>query len=443
VAFSQAGDDERRIMRLNDQPVRGSAMPGSRVRSVGGLQRGQGALVVCVVAVLAMASAASAQCLYEVTYIEPPECPLGTSAGGFGLNDRGAVVGRYLECWDATDEAFVWVPELGFVTLPRPNDSDSGFACDINNAGDIVGYVDRDFSPARVAALWRNFELIELGTLPGDNFSEAHAINDAGQIVGYSLNTSTGPLRPFLWEDGVMTELEVPLGPSAVASGISENGMVTGWMGASSSGGNAPFIWRDGETETLSLPPLAISTDPFSVNRLGEVAGRTTLEDPDPPGFVRRATLWRGGEVILLAKPPEFRESYAFDVGEAGQVIGYLDDGPASNAGVMWTNGEVLRLTELLEIAEGLEITSARRINDRGQILAAGTPGRGPKLLTPIDPPVGDVNTDCTVDVLDLIELLEHWGPTTFDAADLDANGVVNVFDLLMLLANWGATAMP
>jgi probable HAF family extracellular repeat protein len=425
-------------MRSGDAPVRGSAMHGSRVRSVGGLQRGQGALVVCVVAVLAMASAASAQCLYEVTYIEPPECPLGTSAGGFGLNDRGDVVGRYLECWDATDEAFVWTQELGFVTLPRPEDSETNFAYDINNAGDIVGYVTVNNRP--VATLWRDFEVIELGTLPGDNLSEAHAINDAGQIVGYSHNNIDGHIRPFLWEDGVMIELKVPLGPSAIASGVSENGMVTGWMGDLAISTHA-YLWRDGEAEVLPNPPLALGALPAGVNRLGEVGGYEVLTDPDPPGFVKRATLWRPGEVVVLPTPPEFRGSYAFDVGEAGQVIGYLDANVSSDdEGVMWMNGEIVFLTDQLHAEPVLRLSRARKINDRGQILAAGTPGRGPKLLTPIDPPVGDVNTDCTVDVLDLIELLEHWGPTTFDAADLDASGVVNVFDLLILLGNWGAT---
>jgi probable HAF family extracellular repeat protein len=399
--------------------------------------------VVCVVAALAIASAASAQCLYEVTYIEPPECPFwSVSAAGFGLNDHGHIVGQRTGCEHLSSlEAFLWTPELGFVTLPRPGDSERNVAYDINNAGDIVGYVTVNNRP--VATLWRDFEVIELGTLPGDNLSEAHAINDEGQIVGYSMNTSTGPLRPFLWEDGVMIELEVPLGPYAVASGISENGMVTGWMGNLAISTHSS-LWRDGEAEVLPNLPLGVSVRPYAVNRLGEVAGRTTLEDPDPPGFVRRATLWRPGEVVVLPTPPEFRGSYAFDVGEAGQVIGYFDaEGSNANEGVMWMNGEVILLTEQLHSEPELRITGARCINDRGQILAYGPPGHGPKLLTPIDPPVGDVNTDCTVDVLDLIELLEHWGPTTFDSADLDSNGVVNVFDLLILLGNWGATAMP
>ena len=44
-----------------------------------------------------------------------------------------------------------------------------------------------------------------LGSLGGSQ-SEAYAVNDVGQIVGWSL-TSSGIPRGFLWQDGTMIEL--------------------------------------------------------------------------------------------------------------------------------------------------------------------------------------------------------------------------------------------
>ena len=48
--------------------------------------------------------------------------------------------------------------------------------------------------------------MIDLGTL-GGAISEAYAINDQGQIVGYSHDAS-GVMRAFLWEKGSMSQVE-------------------------------------------------------------------------------------------------------------------------------------------------------------------------------------------------------------------------------------------
>ncbi|TVQ56518.1 MAG: hypothetical protein EA377_02100 [Phycisphaerales bacterium] len=53
----------------------------------------------------------------------------------------------------------------------------------------------------------------------------------------------------------------------------------------------------------------------------------------------------------------------------------------------------------------------------------------------------GDLNDDGAVNVFDLLELLQDWGPCPPAEechADLNDDGVVNVFDLLQLLENWG-----
>ncbi len=52
----------------------------------------------------------------------------------------------------------------------------------------------------------------------------------------------------------------------------------------------------------------------------------------------------------------------------------------------------------------------------------------------------GDLNSDGTVNVLDLSLLLSSWGKSGV-AADLNSDGTVNVFDLSLLLTNWGKTS--
>jgi hypothetical protein len=57
------------------------------------------------------------------------------------------------------------------------------------------------------------------------------------------------------------------------------------------------------------------------------------------------------------------------------------------------------------------------------------------------DPPAAcaaDLDGDQTVDVFDLLQLLDAWGDCPDCGEDLDGNGTVDVFDLLELLAAWG-----
>jgi carboxypeptidase A1 len=51
---------------------------------------------------------------------------------------------------------------------------------------------------------------------------------------------------------------------------------------------------------------------------------------------------------------------------------------------------------------------------------------------------IGDLNGDDTVDVLDLLILLDTWGPCAGCAEDLNGDGTVDVLDLLILLDAWG-----
>lgn len=51
-----------------------------------------------------------------------------------------------------------------------------------------------------------------------------------------------------------------------------------------------------------------------------------------------------------------------------------------------------------------------------------------------------DLNGDGTIDVFDLLLVLESWGPCPACPADLTNTGAVDVFDLLFLLENWGAS---
>jgi probable HAF family extracellular repeat protein len=106
----------------------------------------------------------------------------------------------------------------------------------INARGDVVGFSnppgDEDGSFNAHAVLWpKGADIQDLGTLPGDRTSQALGINARGQVVGVS--RGPGGSRAFIWENGVMTDLNTLVEPGysgrlLLAGDISDRGEITG-----------------------------------------------------------------------------------------------------------------------------------------------------------------------------------------------------------------------
>lgn len=143
-----------------------------------------------------------------------------TSGAATAINDRGQAVGISGICDQAVGRfsakhALLWdngnttlLPDLGAGMWNTP--------MAINEHGDVVGFVaqpgDDPDNPRLRAFLWtRRDGFRNLGTLgPEHDYSEAHAINAHGQIVGVSCVSGDQPLtcHAFLWENGEMTDLK-------------------------------------------------------------------------------------------------------------------------------------------------------------------------------------------------------------------------------------------
>ena len=114
----------------------------------------------------------------------------------------------------------------------------------------------------------------DLGTLPGDTSSEASAINNNGDVVGYS----KGPrgMRAFLWTQATgMQDLGMlPGGNSSRALGINDTGVVVG--SSTSSSGDRAFIWTK-ETGMRDLNSAASMTlgvvfvEAHAINNAGQI----------------------------------------------------------------------------------------------------------------------------------------------------------------------------
>ena len=177
----------------------------------------------------------------QIQELPPLPLPNHTSSAATAINDEGTVVGISGICDRAVGRfsaarAVVWqdgvptdIGNLGGVAWNTPaainhNDEIAGFSDlpgDGNGVPNFHAFLKLPGTPIQ-----------DLGTLGTDSISGAFGINDSRQVVGQSIDGVTGFSRAFIWEHGVMTDLNhlVPPGsPFLVyANDINERGEITG-----------------------------------------------------------------------------------------------------------------------------------------------------------------------------------------------------------------------
>lgn len=151
---------------------------------------------------------------------------LGTLPGGCcteprDINARGQVVGSTNV--GPEQHAFMW--ESGQMTDLGTLGGDTSIAYGINNRGQIVGETSIGPIPsAHHAFVWEDGVMTDLGS----GTQSATGINEQGTIVGNTPERTTG-VRGLVWDGRVMTELPTLGGPWGAAAAINDRGQVVGY----------------------------------------------------------------------------------------------------------------------------------------------------------------------------------------------------------------------
>jgi probable HAF family extracellular repeat protein len=166
----------------------------------------------------------------------------------FGINDEGQTIGSSGLCSNTALPPFANGPQAAHAVLwekdGSPRDLGSlvsggtiNIATGINSRGEVAG-ASQSSGGAPHAFLWTKDKGVQdLGTLEGDFLSVApccHTINNRGQIVGFSIPGPFGSGRAFLWQNGVMTDLNtlIPKGSPwylLQALSINDAGQIVGY----------------------------------------------------------------------------------------------------------------------------------------------------------------------------------------------------------------------
>jgi probable HAF family extracellular repeat protein len=316
----------------------------------------------------------------------------------------------------------------------------AGAAHAINNSGQVAGAIL--VSGHNHASLYNNGVQTDLGTLPGDVASQAYALNDSGNVVGMSVgmgplsqhgflwtpttangttgtmiqlgNTggynpgyfhvnavnnlvqvvgdeSAGTAHAWLWQNGVMTDINSLLSPAdqsawvlQSATGINDSQQVVGR--GTHNGTYTTFLWQ---ISTNVLTDLGVTSyfGPSNyatpaINKIGQVAGAGQVAANDflwtpnqPNGLTGTITLLGGG-----LSPSSKSEVYTMNTPVAPslvQVVGYSVEytKTGSNAhAVLWQSGKVIDLTKQIPSNAGWsQLLVASGVNDGGWIVGWGT----------------------------------------------------------------------
>src|SRR5262249_25520412 len=294
------------------------------------------------------------------------------------------------------------------------------------------GLTDPTFSgfPENRAVLWKNGEIVNLGTLPAGGYeSFASAVNDRGQVAGWALNTVPDAnsmacpgfcpteTRAFSWQNGNMQDLGTLGGTDAMALLVNEQGQVVGDSYTNSNpsdycGSNigfplttGVFLWENGNMKDLGNLG-GTCTFAFALNNRGQVVGASTTANDQaqhpflwnghsmrdlgtfqgnfgnaiaisdtgkivgwatyPGDTVFHAALWSEAGMTDLGTLPGDVNSFVADINARDQVIGTSVDSTGSFRAFLWEKGHMLDLEPLLA-SSGLQLGfGVANINGRG-----------------------------------------------------------------------------
>lgn len=202
----------------------------------------------------------------------------------------------------------------------------------INDTNQVVGvaqyrvsmnqFVDKGFFYDNGTVLY----LDTVNSLNGYILSDAHGINNQGQIVGRA--NKQGFVRAYLWKDGITTDLNdlnasYPSFILTEAYGINNSSDIVGtaWMNVSPYLNHA-FLIRNGQITDLYASSLSniYLTEAYGINDLNQIVGRAR-ED-----ILSKAFLWQDGNTTILQDKIPLDSGWflniAMGINNNGQIVG-------------------------------------------------------------------------------------------------------------------------
>jgi probable HAF family extracellular repeat protein len=233
----------------------------------------------------------------------------------------------------------------------------------INLSGQSVGQSGKMYGVQTYAFSFSNGKLLNLGALPGGDFSTAFDVNTRGAVVGAS-NTATN-MRAFLWDssNGMRDLGALPKDTGSRAYGINDSDQVVGY--SSGPAGVTAFSWTNKSgMQNLGWLSGGDMSEAYDINSGGVIVGVASTRDGE-----RHAVLWKGGNSVQdMGTLAGYLTSEAQRINNAGDVIGSAS-GPDGTRAVFWPSGGGIQNLGTL----GGDFSTALDFNNSGEIVGSST----------------------------------------------------------------------
>lgn len=208
----------------------------------------------------------------------------------------------------------------------------------------------------------QQYEVINIGTLPGSDFSLINAINNDGTIVGTAYAGSH--YRGWKWtEDFGMSEVYGLGYDNTTAQDINDQGFIVGTFTEDET--SKGFRYKDGFWWHLSPIPGQSEASPYGINNLNQSVGISDY------GMDSRATGW----LPILPDTPGFalpnygpqESSGARALNDLGESVGQARLAGTTRASIFKNNNTIFDLHGLMPL--GTTFSQAFDINESGWVV--------------------------------------------------------------------------
>ncbi len=296
-----------------------------------------------------------------------------------GVNDHGQVVGQFVR-ENGSLGAYIWSSSGGMIELQGLTGTSDTAAFNLNNRGQVVGYGMRTDNNRTEALLWQaDGQMVNVGQVwDPTGGTEVFDINEQGMMVGSRQLTPTLRQGLMYTVGGDIVNVGTIEGNNqSKNTAINESGDVAGFSYRLFQPDRAALTRYTGDTyePTVDLGPTGRTfSRAFDLNDVGQVVGfandgaspvRAALFDTDRPG---------GWTSLGIVEGYGFEESEALSINNNGWIVGRSFNFESS-AATFYFGGEAIELGTLvdnLSAAGFVALYEANAVNDLGQIVGSG-----------------------------------------------------------------------